>query len=258
MASITIIAKNPEIGQGVKVMLPMMIAEELDADWKDVKIEQADLDQAKYGLQIAGGSTATPLNWEPLRQVGAGGRAMLIAAAAQKWNVPASECTTTPSRVHHEASKRSASYGELASAAATMPVPDPKTLKMKDPKDYRIIGHSTANTDIKKIVTGKPVFGIDFTMPGMLYANFEKCPVFGGKVVSANLDEVKAQPGIRHAFVVEPSRDPSALVGGVAIVADSWYQARHARDNVLKVVWDEGPTATQSSDTLRQHFAGTR
>ena len=247
--AITIIAKNPEIGQGVKVMLPMLIAEELDADWKAVKIEQGDLDSAKYGLQIAGGSTATPLNWDPMRQLGAQCRQMLLGAAAQKWNVPASECTTTPSRVHHEASKRSASYGELASAAAAMPVPDAKTLKMKDPKDYRIIGHSAANPDIKKIVTGKPIFGIDFTTPDMLYANFEKCPVFGGKVVSANLDEVKAQPGIRHAFIVAPGPDPSALAGGVAIVADSWYQARHARDNVLKVVWDEGPTAKQGTDT---------
>ena len=200
---ITIIAKNPEIGQGVKVMLPMLIAEELDADWKDVRIEQGDLNPAKYGLQIAGGSTATPINWEPMRQLGAQCRQMLIGSAAQTWNVPESECTTTASRVHHVASKRSATYGELASKAATMPVPDPKTLKMKDPKDYRFIGHSMANPDIKKILTGKPVFGIDFTMPGMLYANYEKCPVFGGKVVSANLDEVKAQhtqKGIRKAL----------------------------------------------------------
>ena len=247
--AITLIAKNPEIGQNIKVMLPMLIAEELDADWKAVKIEQADLIPAKYGAQIAGGSTATPSNWVPMRQLGAQCRAMLIAAAADNWGVPASECTTTPSRVHHEPSKRSASYGQLSTKAASMPVPDPKTLTMKDPKDYRIIGKNAANPDIKKIVTGKPVFGIDFTAPGMLYANYEKCPVFGGKVISANLDEVKAQPGIRHAFIVEPGPDPTALAGGVAIVADSWYQARHARDNVLKVVWDDGPTAAQGTDT---------
>jgi isoquinoline 1-oxidoreductase beta subunit len=204
---------------------------------------------AKYGAQIAGGSTATPSNWVPMRQLGAQCRAMLIAAAADNWGVPASECTTTPSRVHHQASKRSASYGELSTKAASMPVPEPKTLTMKDPKDYRIIGKNAANPDMKKIVTGKPVFGIDFTAPDMLYANYEKCPVFGGKVISANLDEVKAQPGIRHAFIVEPGPDPTALAGGVAIVADSWYQARHARDNVLKVVWEEGPTAAQGTDT---------
>src|SRR5579862_1115137 len=245
---ITLMAKNPEIGQGVKVMLPMLIAEELDADWKDVKIEQADLNPSKYGAQIAGGSTATPMNWDPMRQLGAQCRAMLIAAAAENWGVSASECTTTASHVHHAASKRSATYGELSTKAASLPVPDPKTLKLKDPNDYRIIGKNAANPDIKKIVTGKPIFGIDFTTPGMLDANFEKCPVFGGKAVSFNVDEVKAQPGIRHAFIVPPGPDPSALAGGVAIVADSWYQARHARDNVLKVVWDEGATAKQSTE----------
>ncbi len=243
---VTLIAKNPEIGQGVKVMLPMLIAEELDVDWKNVRIEQGDL-EAKYGLQIAGGSTATPMNWEPLRQVGAGGRQMLIAAAAQKWGVPESECTTTPGVVHHDASSRSATYGELASAAATLTPPDPKTLKMKDPKDYRIIGKNTANPDIHKIVTGKPLFGIDVTAPGMLAAMFVKCPVYGGKVVSATHDEIKALPGIKYAFVVDPVGDSSVLAGGVAIVADYWFQARHAADHNLKVTWDNGPTAQQSS-----------
>jgi isoquinoline 1-oxidoreductase beta subunit len=195
------------------------------------------------------------MNWDPLRQVGAGGRQMLIAAAAQTWGVPEAECTTTPGRVNHEASKRSAGYGELAAKAATLTPPDPKTLKMKDPKDYRIIGKNTANPDISKIVTGKPLFGIDVTTPDMLYANFEKCPVFGGKVASANLDEIKALPGIRHAFIVEPGADPSALAGGVAIVADKWYQARYARDHKLKVTWDEGPTAAQSSELYASNAA---
>lgn len=250
---ITLMAKNPEIGQGVKTMLPMLIAEELDADWNDVKVEQADYSK-KYGPQYAGGSDTTPLNWEPLRIVGATARQMLILAAAKKWNVPTAECATEPSRVVHSKTSRVLSYGQLAEAIATQPLPDPKSVKTKDPKDYRIIGHTKANVDIDKILQGKPLFGIDFTAPGMLYAIFEKCPAFSGKVVSANLDEIKKMPGVRHVFIVRGVQDTSALVDGVAIVADSWIQARFAKEN-LKVVWNEGVVAKESSV---QHLANAK
>ena len=162
-------------------MLPMVIAEELDVEWKNVRIEQAPLDAAKYGQQFAGGSMATTLNYDPLRRVGAAGRQMLVAAAAQTWNVPPSECSAEAGVVHHQKSGRWLGYGELASKAALLPAPDLADVNAQGPEDlqdHRPTGRPASTTPGSS--TGKPLFGIDVVVPGMLYAVFEKCPVFGG------------------------------------------------------------------------------
>jgi isoquinoline 1-oxidoreductase subunit beta len=252
--TVTLISRNPEIGQGIKTMLPMLIAEELDVDWKNVKVEQGALDTEKYGLQTTGGSRAVSNNWIPMRQVGAAGRTMLISAAAQKWNVTADQCYASHGRVYNRKTDQSLSYGELASAAANQPVPDLKTLKFKENSSYEIIGKWTPSVDAPDIVAGKPIFGIDFTAPGMLYAVYQKCPVFGGKVASANLDEIKKMPGVRDAFISEGTVKVGPLIAsdpglepGVAIVADSWWAAQSARKKLV-VKWDEGPAAQQSTD----------
>jgi isoquinoline 1-oxidoreductase beta subunit len=264
--SVTIMAKNPEVGQGVRTMLPMLIAEELDVDWKDVKIEQTDFDPTKYNGQLAGGSTATPQNWTPMRQVGAMARAMFVTAAAQQWNVPESELTTGSGKVYHKASNRTLSYGQLAAKVATMTPPEPASVKFKDPKDYKIIGKVTRNNDIMAIVTGKPLFGIDQSVPGMQYAVYQKCPVFGGKPTSVtNLEDIKKMPGVKQVLIVNDRPDIPAdavlpgdpgLENGVAILADTWWNAQSARKK-MQVNWDLGPrgVADHSSTVYAQKAA---
>jgi isoquinoline 1-oxidoreductase beta subunit len=256
---VTIMAKNPEIGQGVKTSLPMIIAEELDVPWEMVRIEQADNDPKAYGRQFAGGSLATPLHWDDHRRVGAVARAMLIQAAALAWNCPAGECTTDKGMVIHAATKRKASYGSLAAQCSTVNVPDPKSLTLKDPKDYRIIGKATPQYDTARIVTGAPLFGIDVRRPGMLYATYEKAPVFAAKVAGADLDAAKSVKGVRGAFVVEGGTALDGLLPGVAVVGDSWWAARKGR-NALKTRWADHPTSQQSSagfaKTANQFAAG--
>ena len=243
---ITIMGKNPECGQGIKTMLPMVIAEELEADWSKVQIEQAMSEPAKYGSQVAGGSTATPVNYDPLRRVGAAGKQMMIEAAALTWKVPPGECVAALSVVTHKPTGRKLTYGQLAEKAASIPAPDVKTVTLKDPKDFRIIGQSVRGYDSPRIVKGQPFFGIDVNRPGMLYAVFVKCPVYGGKVKSAQLDEVQKQPGVKKAFVIAGDGEYNGLASGVAIVADSWWRAKKARDKLV-VEWDEGPVAARST-----------
>lgn len=250
----TIKARGPEIGQGVRTMLPMMIAEELDVDWKNVHVVQADLNEAAYGPQFAGGSMSTPISWNPLRQVGAAARQMLVEAGAKKWGVPSSECSTEAGRVLHKKSGRSLGYGELAEAAAAEPAPELKSVKLKNAKDYRIIGKSQIGVDMDEIATGKAVFGIDVKVPGMLHAVIAKCPVYGGTVKSANTDEVSRMPGVKKVIVIPGTLSNETVVpnepgmeAGVAILATTWWHAETARQR-LRVEWEKGSGASQSSD----------
>lgn len=243
---VTIQAKNPEIGQGVKTTLPMIIAEELDVPFEAIIIEQAGLNPA-LGQQFAGGSTAIPNNYQNLRRMGAVARSMLVTAASQTWNVPAEECSADGSGyVLHKASGKKLGYGELTTKAATVPVPDAQRVRLKDPKEFRILGKRVGGIDNPKIVTGAPLFGIDVRREGMVYAAYVKCPTFGGKVANANVDAVKRLPGVKDAFVLEGSNDPAGLRPGVAIVADSTWAAFKAAER-LQVTWADAAKPEHST-----------
>lgn len=257
---VTIKAKNPDMGQGVKTSLPMLIAEELDVAWSQVRIEMADADMTLYGLQGSGGSRSIPANWDALRRVGAAGRHMLMQAAARQWQCGPDECATKAGKVIHKPSGRTLSYGALAPACEGIAAPDPKTLTLKSPADYTIIGKPFPQSDTPAIVTGKPLFGIDVVRPGMLYATLAKAPVFGAKALRANLAAAQAVAGVKRAFIIEgdpngmnpmakipqPRIYGNGLLPGVAVVADSWWAAQKGRE-ALAVEWADHPTSAQST-----------
>jgi isoquinoline 1-oxidoreductase beta subunit len=235
--TVTILAKNPEIGQGVKTMLPMLIAEELDVAWSQVKIKQADDDGAKYGPQFAGGSMTTPLNWLPARQAGAGARAMLVAAAAQQWGVPAASLTTSEGKVLHAASGRSVTYAALAPVAAKIAAPDLEKVPLKSPKDFKIVGKPMKGVDTPAIVRGEPLFGIDAHPAGMLYAAMVKCPVISGTLKSFDDAAVRKEKGVLAVVPITDGEVPAGKHNAVAVVGDSWWRVHKAREK-LAVQWD--------------------
>lgn len=249
--TVTIMSKNPEIGQGIKTSLPMIVADELDCDWSQVRITQADLDQKRYGEQYAGGSTATPRDWMPMRQTGAAARAMLVQAAANKWRVEAGQLTTAKGRIYHAGSGRSVGYGEVASAAASVPPPDLATVPLKRPEQFTIIGRPVVGIDSERIIKGEPIFGIDTRLPGMLYAVYEVAPAHGGRLIRADIEAAKHSPGVRHVVPIVGNGDAdSGLADGVAIVATNWWLANEARSK-LKVDWDLSASKGHSSSVYR-------
>lgn len=241
---VTIMSPNPEIGQNVKTAMPMIVAEELDVDWKDVIVEQAPLNTAIFTRQLAGGSQSIRQGWEGLRMAGGTARYMLKEAAAKAWGVPASEITTKEGQLIHEASGKSAGYGEMASAATSIEVPE--EVELKETKDFSIIGTDRKNVDGEKIVTGKPLFGLDVQREGMLIAMIVHPPAFGMKYKGMNAESVKSMPGIKDVFhfeVYPEDMEKQWSDGGgipelVAIVGNSTWECMQAK-KALEVEWEE-------------------
>jgi isoquinoline 1-oxidoreductase beta subunit len=252
---------QPEIGQGVRTSMPMLVAEELDVEWSSVSVRQMPLGIVKtqdgftwkYGGQGAGGSTSVSDNWEYLREVGATARQMLKQAAAQRWSVTVSECRTEPGEVICDRLGKRISYAELASEAALLPVPEEKP-EFKDPASYRIIGKPAKVIDAKDIVTGAARYGIDTDVPGMRYAVIQRCPYLDGSVKSIDDSEARKVPGVLDVFRIEgprPGEPYVILANGVAVVATSTWAAMQGR-KALKVEWLKGPHAEESTASFWQ------
>jgi isoquinoline 1-oxidoreductase beta subunit len=235
---ITIFSPNPEIGQGIKTAFPMIVAEELDADWKQVKTVQANLD-GKYDRQVTGGSGAVPHSWERLRKAGATARYLLIEAAAKRWNVPSAGISTEKGKVFHKATGKSLTYGELAEEASKITVPT--EIKLKDEKSFTLIGQSVRNVDNKNIITGKPLFGLDFYREGMLFALIQRPKAFGLKLKSVDSEAAKKMPGIVDVVTFDNS---------VAVVGKSTWQVKKARE-ALKIEYEKEFDLESSSDHNR-------
>jgi isoquinoline 1-oxidoreductase subunit beta len=234
---VTILSKNPEIGQGIKTSLPMIIAEELEVPWEKVTVEQAPVDQAAFGNQVAGGSMSTPSNYDRLRRMGAVARTMLVQAASNEWKASVDECEAVAGEVVHKPSGKKLTYGALATAASKLPVPDGKSVTLKKVEDFKLLGRRIGGVDNPRIVTGQPLFGIDQKQPGMKYAAYVRCPVFAGKVKEVDLDAVRKLPGVVDAFTIEGTGDHYGLLPGVAIIANDTWSAFKAKGQ-LTVTWD--------------------
>jgi isoquinoline 1-oxidoreductase subunit beta len=256
--TVTIVAHRSEMGCGSRTALPLVVADELDADWSKVKIDQA-IGDPKYGDQDTDGSHSVRSSFDLMRQVGASGRAMLITAAAAQWNVSAKDCTTEPHFVVHRASGRKLGYGELAAGAAKLPVPKTEDIQLKSRSEWRYIGKETnALFDLPDMVTGKAIFGMDATMPGMVFASIEHPPVLGQKIKSYDDKAALKVPGVKQTLTLETVKPPHLFqpLGGVAVIADNTWAAFKGRKS-LKIEWDSSPHSTYNSAEYRKKLEAT-
>jgi isoquinoline 1-oxidoreductase subunit beta len=255
--TVWIVASRSEMGTTSRTTLPLVVADELDADWKRVKIEQAIGDK-RYGDQNTDGSHSIRSFYDAMRQAGATARFMLIQAAAKQWGVPATECETDLHVVVHRATNRTAGYGELASAAARLPVPSREELKLKPKSAWRYIGKGEVSYDLEALVTGKAIYGMDAHVEGMVYASVERPPVLGGKMKSYDDKEALKVAGVHQTVAIDPFTPPPAFqpLGGVAVIADNTWAALQGRKK-LSITWDNGPNETYNSDAYKNELRET-